>query len=72
MSEHPKMLYRDGAMVAVQFGDNPADQLWLDYRIVADAAEEAEALAQGWRISPIADPHDLPPVAPRPKRSKTR
>lgn len=49
---HPLMLYRDGQQCRV-WGAHDVDTL-----IVADAMEEADAKAEGWRESP-APPHPL-------------
>lgn len=52
MSEYPKMLFRDAEdePMLVWEGRN------LDHCTVADAGEEAEALAEGWRVH--GDPLD--------------
>lgn len=47
MSDYPKMLYRKGGALP---------ELGLDYRIVADEAEEGEAIGEGWRLG--VDPLD--------------
>lgn len=47
MSVYPRMLYRKGEMLP---------ELGLDYRIVADEAEEGEAIGEGWRVG--IDPLD--------------
>ena len=46
MIEFPKALYRDGNQMNV-WGHE------VDYRVVADAQEEAEAKGKGWRESPV-------------------
>jgi len=52
VSEFPRMLYRPGTMLRNWHGHN------VDWQIVEDAAEQAEALAQGWNLSPDALDHD--------------
>ncbi len=50
MSNHPRMLYRSGTMLKRWHGRD------LDWLIVNDEREEAEALSKGWSLSP--DPLD--------------
>ncbi|WDA36405.1 hypothetical protein [Sphingobium sp. YC-XJ3] len=50
--EYPRMLFKDGTQYRVW---NAHD---VDTLIVADAEEEAQAKAEGWRESP-APPHPL-------------
>lgn len=52
MSGFPWMLYRDGTMLP---------EHGVDYLVVADADEEATALAGGWR-------NELEPATPAPKK----
>lgn len=47
MSAYPRMIYRKGDMLP---------EHGLDYRIVADEAEEGAAIAEGWRLG--LDPLD--------------
>lgn len=51
MSNHPRMLYRSGNSLEW-------NGLSLDTRIVADENEEAQAVKEGWRISPFPLDHD--------------
>ena len=50
MSDYPRMLYRSGTMLLGWHGRD------LDWMIVDDEHEQAEALSQGWHLSP--DPLD--------------
>lgn len=56
MSDHPKMLYRAGGDLSEhKVNDEPLKimgKFECETRVVADAQEEAEALAGGWTISP--------------------
>ena len=50
-AEYPKALYRDGG----------AEMIWgkpVQTRVVGTAEEQAEALAEGWRLGPVPDPLD--------------
>lgn len=47
MSVYPRMLYREGDMLP---------EHGVDYRIVADEAEEGAAIGEGWRVG--LDPLD--------------
>lgn len=51
MQTYPRMLYRSGNSFSWEGHD-------LDTRTVADADEEAQAIAEGWRISPLPLDHD--------------
>lgn len=51
MSTHPRMMYRSGTSLEWE-GHS------LDTRIVTDEDEEAKAVKEGWRISPLPLDHD--------------
>lgn len=51
MHVYPRMLYRPGNTLSWE-GFN------VDYCVVGDEREEADALAQGWNLSPDALDHD--------------
>lgn len=52
MSEFPRMMYRPGSMLRNWHGHD------VDWQIVDNEREEAEAFSQGWNLSPDALDHD--------------
>jgi len=74
VSIYPRMVFRPGTMLRNWHGRD------LDWQIVDDEVEEAQALSQGWRLSP--DPLDrdgdgkrggsLPGQNARTKRGRSR
>ena len=57
MREFPKMLFAAGS-------DAVADGISFAYRVVQTEAEQADALANGWRLTLAVDPGE--PVKPEP------
>lgn len=59
MSEYPRMLYRDGGdLNDHKLQDTPLKimgKFTCDTRIVESSEEEAEAMAEGWAVSPDPD-----------------
>lgn len=51
MSDYPRMLYRPGSMLRWHGHD-------VDHMVVDNEREEAEAISQGWNLSPDALDHD--------------
>lgn len=58
MTDYPRMLYRDGSLLAHQLQDvqlKVQNKFAVETRTVANADEEAAAVEDGWRYSPDPD-----------------